>query len=418
MKINNSITRGLAALSILIAATTMPAAVSSQNTQSPYSKFGYGLLNDNATSAQRQMGGVGYAMRSGRQINVMNPASYAAIDSLTFLFDMGVDATSYSAKEDGKSFSDFGGGLDYVTMQFPVGRRFGMSLGLLPYSSVGYSFGSKIENGSSTHEGSGGFNQLNLGFAGRVVGELTVGFNLSYLFGTNYNDVYAYGTSTSLFEQVLEVRDWHLQIGAQYSVDVTSSDRVTAGLVYTPAKDLRGHTWIQKYDVGYETVPDTLSYTSLKGVRSLPQSWGAGISYTRDNRLTAEIDFTYQEWAKAKHQTIDENFQPTEFNNRWRVGAGIQYTPNSRGNYVQKITYRFGGYYNRDYIKVNGHNVNDYGVSLGFGLPAPGTKTVINLGLEYIRRQTDVASILKENYINLTLGINFNELWFYKNKIR
>ena len=40
------------------------------------------------------MGGVGYAMNSGRQINVMNPASYAAIDTLTFLFDMGIDLTA------------------------------------------------------------------------------------------------------------------------------------------------------------------------------------------------------------------------------------------------------------------------------------------------------------------------------------
>ena len=41
------------------------------------------------------MGGIGYAMSSGRQINVMwNPASYACIDSLTFLFDMGVGTSN------------------------------------------------------------------------------------------------------------------------------------------------------------------------------------------------------------------------------------------------------------------------------------------------------------------------------------
>ena len=31
-------------------------------TMTPYSRYGYGILNDNATSAQRAMGGVGYAM--------------------------------------------------------------------------------------------------------------------------------------------------------------------------------------------------------------------------------------------------------------------------------------------------------------------------------------------------------------------
>ena len=93
-------------------------------TRSPYSKFGFGLLNDNASSAQRAMGGVGYAMNSGRQINVMNPASYAAIDSLTFLFDMGLDmnmswSSEYDANGDKVHGSNVGGGIDYITMQFP-----------------------------------------------------------------------------------------------------------------------------------------------------------------------------------------------------------------------------------------------------------------------------------------------------------
>ena len=81
----------------------------------------------------------------------MNPASYAAIDSLTFLFDMGFDFTSVNRREGSDKENSIGGGLDYINMQFPIARRFGMSIGLLPYSSVGYSFGSKIDNGSSAH---------------------------------------------------------------------------------------------------------------------------------------------------------------------------------------------------------------------------------------------------------------------------
>ena len=136
----------IAALALIVSALT---GLAQQSIGSPYSRFGYGLLNDNASSAQRQMGGVGYAMQSGRQINAMNPASYAAIDSLTFLFDMGFDFTSVNRREGSDKENSIGGGRDYINMQFPIARRFGMSIGLLPYSSVGYSFGSKIDNGSS-----------------------------------------------------------------------------------------------------------------------------------------------------------------------------------------------------------------------------------------------------------------------------
>ena len=101
--------KSLLILALIAVATA--SGLSAQNTTSPYSKFGYGLLRDNATSAQRQMGGVGYAMRSGRQVNVMNPAAYAGMDSLTFLFDMGTDVSLFWRKDNTGSNHDWGGGL-------------------------------------------------------------------------------------------------------------------------------------------------------------------------------------------------------------------------------------------------------------------------------------------------------------------
>lgn len=125
-------------LAIILTALIAPAMVSAQLADTPYSRYGYGTLGDNATSTQRAMGGVGYAMNSGRQINVMNPASYAAIDSLTFLFDMGVDVNNLSTTDGTQKGHKFGGGLNYITMQFPITRWGGGSVGLLPFSSVGY----------------------------------------------------------------------------------------------------------------------------------------------------------------------------------------------------------------------------------------------------------------------------------------
>ena len=69
-------------------------------------------------------------------------------------------------------------------------------------------------------------------------------------------------------------------------------------------------------------------------------------------------------------------------------------------------------------MMVGDNHVREYGVSFGFGFPALASKTVINLGLEYRHRQANPNPLLKENYINIRLGINFNELWFFQNKIR
>ncbi len=390
------------------------------NAQSPYSSYGYGLLNDYSTSAQRAMGGIGYAMNSGRQINVKNPASYASIDSLTFLFDIGLDLTCLWSKENGKTGKDFGGGLDYITMQFPISKTLGGSFGLLPYSSVGYSFGSDIEHGASQREGSGGLNMLYAGLGWNVFKGFNMGFNASYLFGTTTNNLYAVtdGGSTTLFQRYVEVRDYHIQIGAQYSLNIGRKNRVTAGLTYSQGKTLLGNTYGLYYDTSADTEADTIGYTSLKNKYSLPDSWGAGLNYEWDKRLMVEVDFTYQPWSKAKYAIMDKLEQRSEFDDRWKIAAGLQYTPNPRGSYWQRIQYRCGGYYNHDYITIGDNNVHDYGVSMGFGLPTPSNKTMVNLGFEYKHRQATPNPLLKESYFNITLGVNFNEMWFWRNKIR
>ena len=202
----------------LLALAATVAAMAQNSTVTPYSRFGYGILSDQANAVQKAMGGVGYAMRSGRQINFMNPASYAAMDSLTFLFDMAVDAKSLNTTEGDLKGTNFTGGLDYITMQAPLTKWLGASLGLMPYSEVGYSFGDEIVNGTNSRTGSGGINQLYLGFGAKPFKGFTLGVNVSYLFGTLINDTYVYtsNSSTSLFERVIEVRDYNLRFGMQY----------------------------------------------------------------------------------------------------------------------------------------------------------------------------------------------------------
>lgn len=386
---------------------------------SPYSRYGYGLLRDNATSAQRSMGGVGYAMSGGRQINVMNPASYANMDSLTFLFDMGIDFTRLKSTEGDTQGSNSGGGLDYVTMQFPLGRYMGASVGMLPFTSVGYSFGSEINNGASSRQGSGGINELYVGVAGRPLNGLTIGANISYLFGTTINDTYAMSTSaTSLFERVVQVRDWRVQLGVQYGVNIGQRHRVAAGLTYAPGKTLLGRAWAIKYEVSSSSEqPDTLSDVSLKNNYSLPDTWGAGLSYEFDKRLLVEFDLTYQNWADVKY-AVFEGMEAQRFDNRYKVAGGVQFVPRRRGNYIQRINYRAGGYYNRDYLTVLGDNIREYGLTCGLGLPLNTSKTMINVGFEYIRRQGHPNTLIKENYFNITFGVNFHQIWFDQNKIR
>lgn len=410
---------GFLALQIFGAAT-----LTAQNgTLTPYSRYGYGMLNDNATSAQRAMGGVGYAMISGRQTNVMNPASYAALDSLTFLFDMGVDFTELWQKENvgGKDVSDKqnGGGLDYITMQFPICKFIGASVGVLPYSSVGYAFGNEIEHGSVSRQGSGSINQLYAGVAGKIYRGLSVGVNVAYLFGTTYNDSYAYttGGSSTLFEREFEVRDWRMDIGIQYSFLLNAKNRFNLGLVYSPKKDFNGHAITYAYDMNQEKEPVETDNIRLHGNFSMPETWGAGIGWEWDKRLYAEVDFTYQPWSKTKYKGFEQDGINAQLNDRYKMAAGLQFTPKLRGNYLQRVQYRIGAFANRDYLRIQGNSLREYGASIGFGLPTPVTKTMVNIGFEWRHRQANPNPLIKENYLCITLGLNINELWFRPSRI-
>lgn len=404
---------------IITAIILIIASFLAANAQSPYSKLGFGILSDNATGIQRSMGGVGYAMQSGRQINVMNPASYAEVDSLTFLWDIGMDLTNCWSKEGEKKGHNLGGGLDYITAEFRLAKHLGAALGVVPFSSVGYSFGGSTQNDLDTKIGVGGLSELFVGLGYQPIKGLSIGANFSYLFGTTTNTTTVTGSYTTQFTRNIEVKDWNMRIGLQYGFNINSKNRIVFGATYSPKKAMHGTAWGTMSDINQDTKTSTDTSMTLKGNYELPTTIGAGVNYTFDNRFSVELDYTYQMWAKAKYTPLD-NFEAhdTKWNNRWKVAAGLSYNPNPRGNYLNRMTYRLGAFYNNDYMNVSGNDVRDYGLSLGFSFPALGSKTLVNLGVEWKHRYSVPTCLIKEDYLNITLSVNFNEMWFWKNKIR
>lgn len=420
-----NIKKGLFVLAVALAVNTANIMA---DVTTPYSMYGYGVIGDRATSMQRQMGSIGYAMNSGRQINVMNPASYASVDSLTFLFDIGADVSLLWSKEGSAKTRSTGGGLDYVTMQFPLASFMGMSVGMLPYTSVGYAFGNSVTHGTVENQGRGGINMAYIGVAGEYKG-VSLGANISYNFGNIINDYYSTPSNSgqTLVEHVMQIRDFNVSLGVQYSYALSKANKLTAGVTYTPKKSLHGKSWVTQQEMTQETKPDTVGYLKLSGNYYTPNEVGAGIAFKHDrtSKWMVEFDFTFQQWSKAKYSSIYNTlmpntvvFQGMNFANRTRYAVGGEWIPKQRGNYLQRITYRLGAYYCNDYLKIGDDRVKEYGITAGFGLHTPQDKTMINLGFEWKRRGATPHPLITENYFNITLGVNFNELWFWQRKIR
>ena len=88
---------------ISVVVTLLASAQTSIN--SPYSQYGFGTLSEQSSGFNRGMNGVGIGFREHNQVNFLNPASYSEMDSLMFLFDVGVSGqiTNFSEGEKKKN---------------------------------------------------------------------------------------------------------------------------------------------------------------------------------------------------------------------------------------------------------------------------------------------------------------------------
>ena len=79
-----------------------------------------------------------YGLRNGLHINASNPASYSAVDSLTFILDAGMSLQNANFKEGNVKTNAKNSTIDYIAMQFRLFKGLGFTAGFLPYSIVGY----------------------------------------------------------------------------------------------------------------------------------------------------------------------------------------------------------------------------------------------------------------------------------------
>ena len=413
-----------------------------QNTNSPYSRYGYGVLSDHAIGASQGMGGISYGVR-GLSTNPNNPASYTSVDSLTFIFDLGI-SYSTSRFNDGKSKqNDQNGGLDYVTMQFPIAKKLGMSIGLLPFSTVGYNLGSAEEqnglNYQTNYEGSGGFSQVYFGLGYSPIKNLSIGANASYLFGnTNYSrSLYILNVTGANYEywtNKLTLNGLKFDFGVQYELNIDKKNSLILGAVYSPKYSKTGR--IERVrniynSSGTVVSGDTAVFVKSSADAQIASKYGFGFTWKHNNNIVVGADVTYQDWSKAKYSKYmeDDLENSNRFNDTWGFRGGMEYAiaPEER-NFIKKMKFRGGFNFTNSYINVTTSDkqigkYNEYGATLGLGIPIKsdgygGRTSYININFEYKTLRPNLDNMVKENYFGVSLNVNINEMWFFKNKFR
>ena len=104
--------------------------------------------------------------------------------------------------------------------------------------------------------------------------------------------------------------------------------------------------------------------------------------------------------------------------NAWQICAGGEVIPDfsSVSSYFKRVRYRFGLNFDKTYLELRGKQINEYGLSIGFGFPLRGFRTMLNVGAEAGTRGTTANGLIRESYIRVSLGFSIYERWFVKRK--
>lgn len=396
----------------------------------PYSSYGIGLVSHASNGILDAMGGASYAMQNPYYINFRNPAAYAAFDSLSFVADAAASVFSSRLTQGDKTQKASYAKPGYLAIGLPVTRHWRTSLGIMPFSDIGYDIETSkaIENigvVTNKYSGKGGVNQLYWGNAFKICKGLSIGLNVSYMFGS----IFAYSNTefdgsnffNTYVSDAYNVKGVYLDAGLLYLFNIGENHRIGIGAVYSNT----AYIWanekllVNSYSGTYvsTSVYDTiLLKDGLRGRLNIPQSVGGGLSYTYKDKITLAADVTWRNWNKFSF------IKPSRDTMRNSIGAalGFQYIPDPLSNkFFKKLALRVGGHYSTGELLIRNKPISEFGVSVGVGIPLTtfNTHSSINLMLEYGKNGTLANGLVRQNYFRFSLCFTLQERWYQRVKL-
>ena len=418
-----------------------------QGTSSPYSFYGIGSLKFKGTVENRSMGGLSIYADS-IHINLRNPATFAGKnvklspfnnESRPIKFTVGGSHSSTKLQTESASDKTTSTSFEYLAISVPMGK-FGLSFGILPYSSVGYKLDAKeIINDSlvtsNRYNGEGGVNKAYVGLGYEIAKDLMIGVDASYNFGNIQNSSVDFVFDNEGLPLQYQSRESNrsdlsginFKLGLHYSPMITDKLQLSSGIIYSPKSDLSSNnerifativinpTTGQEFvinDIEADLESDGLDRTTL----TLPTQLNIGAGIGQPHKWFVGAEYTYLQTSQFSNRIFEIENATFEDASIFTVGGFYipQYT--SFNKYWKRIVYRAGVRFENTGLKINNESINEFGMSFGVGLPVGRMFSNANLGVEVGQRGTTNQNLVKENFINLQLSLSLNDRWFVKRK--
>ena len=393
-----------------------------QNNTSPYSIIGIGDLEKSSFDRTTGMGHAGIALSSNRYFYHGNPASYSSLDEHFFYFEASTrfKAVTYSGSPITSGTDNTSSDLQFkkAAIALKIKPRWAVSAGLLPFSTVNYSFyGQKYIGGTplsttAYYQGTGSTNLFYIANSYALSKNLSVGLQASYLFGQlneTENLSAQYTDSAVVTTRNINIGNPYLKLGFQYRAKLNSKWNIALGGTASNKTNLHANYSLEAQS-GNSILVNNQSYKS--SYFTLPVTYTGGVAATFKDAYTFAVDYNYQGWSNLHYGGVSYTLE-----NSQRISVGGEYS--KKASYLnqsyEKYFLQTGIFYNNSYLKIAGEQLQDYGITFGAGTELSRmllSGLAIQAAVEVGQRGTTNNGLIKESYTQFNVTLSYRDFWF------
>jgi hypothetical protein len=355
-------------------------------------------------------GGFSMAFVDSVSLNQMNYALWTHVPRTTFTLNVGYQGMESKSPDNkiGSMDGSFLGGFLAVPI---MKKKMSIGFGIQPKSINNQGFVIKDAGVGAravqTIQTKGTLSEVQFVAAYSPIPDFSLGFFAYYILGKindnttiNYRDIsysdinvsneyHFYGNGPSFGISGFLRLTPRLTIGARAKIP-------TKMTVYTQQESIT----LQKTVKEYQEVTFPLNLT-------------VGLAWQPFERFVIGGDVDYIDW---KTGYLFNGLPLSYMNNNFRLGAGVEIKPSRRrlASYTNRMNYRAGVFYGQLNFLANGQPVNEYGFSLGLGLPISRGGSRMDVAFQAGKRGDIVINGLSEMFFRLNFSISASELWFVR----
>ncbi|KPE52983.1 hypothetical protein [Chryseobacterium indologenes] len=401
---------------------------------SPYATYGIGDVKYDNTIETASMGGISTAYISDftSSFNFANPANNSNFELTSIRLEATNENNYFKTNYNDTKSTKHSTYLSNIALAFPLSSKVKMGLSYQPYSSKSYDIlnTQTLEDGTvygNRFKGSGTLNTAQAAVSYKINQQFAVGLRANLYFGNLYDLNEFTSSKADLingYETKNSIKNFNFTLGGSYQSLNTRTDKkftigatATFGNTRNTTTDYTNSTY--RYTDLAQTTKDNVSIIEEKNTSSkniLPLQASIGVGYGSENHWFFSGQLDYKKGEDISYFGKTFNFQDT-----YRISAGGWYLPNYNNfrNYFSRVIYRYGAFYERGNLKLDGTSINKFGISGGVVLPFKTSSITrmsgLELGVEVGKRGTLKNNLINQNYINLRVGFNFADKWFRKN---